>query len=81
MPLTLNAPPQPITCEMVRAIRAPALVTVGAVTRPLWTLSAAAWQRCAADAELAVIPDSNHDAVVRSPRAFGDLLMRFLDRH
>ncbi len=35
VPLTLNAPPQPITCEMVRAIRAPVLVTAGANTRPL----------------------------------------------
>lgn len=81
VPLTLNAPPQPISCEMVGAIRAPALVTVGADTRPLWALSAAAWQRCAAQAELATIPNSNHDAVVRSPQAFAALLMPFLARH
>ena len=81
VPLTLNAPPQPISCEMVGAIRAPALVTVGADTRPLWTLSAAAWQRCAARAELATIANSNHDAVVRAPQAFAALLMPFLARH
>lgn len=81
VPLTLNAPPQPISCEGVGAIRAPALVTVGADTRPLLALSAAAWQRCAAQAELVTIQTSNHDAVVRSPQAFAALLMPFLARH
>ena len=81
VPLTLNAPPQPIGCETVKSIRAPAPITVGADTRPLWTLAAAAWQRCAVDAELAVIPNSNHDAIVRSPQAFAALLMPFLARH
>ena len=81
VPLTLNAPAQPISCEMVGAIRAPALLTVGADTRPLWTLAAAAWKRCAADAELVTIPNSNHDAVVRSPQAFSARLMPFLARH
>ena len=32
-------------------------------------------------AELATIPNSNHDAVVRSPQAFAALLMPFLARH
>lgn len=81
VPMTLNVPPQPISCERVGAIGAPALVTVGADTRPLWALSAAAWQRCAAQAELVTIPNSNHDAVVRSPQAFAALLMPFLARH
>lgn len=81
VPLSLNAPPQPISCEMVAAIRAPSLITVGADTRPLWTLAAAAWQRCAPHAELATIPNSNHDAVLRSSQAFGALLMPFLARH
>ena len=39
VPLTLNAPPQLITCEMVKAIHAPVLVTIGANTRALWTLA------------------------------------------
>lgn len=81
VPLTLNAPPQPISCAMVNAIRAPVLVTVGANTRPLWTLAASALAKCAANAELARIPDSNHDAIVRNPAVFNRVLLGFLDRH
>ena len=81
VPLALNAPPQPINCEGVGAIRASTLVTVGAETRLLWALSAAAWQRYAAQAELVTLPNSNHDAVVRSPQAFAALRMPFLARH
>ena len=81
VPLTLNAPPQPITCDQVKAIKAPVLITVGADTRPLWTLAAAALQRCLPQGERVTIPNSNHDAILRSPRAFNDILMAFLQRH
>ena len=81
VPLTLNAPPQPITCEMVKAIRAPVLVTVGANTRPLWTLAGAALQKCVPDGELVEIPNSNHDAIVRNPDAFNRALLGFLAQH
>ena len=81
VPLTLNAPPQPITCEMVKAIRAPVLVTVGANTRALWVLAGAALQKCVPDGELIEIPNSNHDAIMRNPDAFNRALLGFLERH
>ena len=81
VPLTLNAPPQPITCDGVKAIKAPVLVTVGANTRPLWTLAGAALRQCVPNGELVTIPNSNHDALVRAPQAFNAALLSFLDRH
>lgn len=81
VPLSLNAPPQPITCDMVRAIRAPVLITVGASTRALWTLAARAMAGCAQHGELVTIANSNHDAIVRQPAAFSQALLDFLARH
>ena len=81
VPLTLNAPPQPITCEMVKAIKSPVLITVGANTRPLWTLAGQTLQRCVPDGKLVVLPNSNHDATVRSPAAFNRELVNFLALH
>ena len=78
--LTLNAPPQPIGCEKVGAIRAPMLVTVGSATRPLWAQAAIAVQRCAERAELARIP-GGHDAIVQQAPAFNAALLGFLARH
>ena len=40
VPLSLNAPPQPISCDSVKAIKLPVLVTVGVNTRPLWSTAA-----------------------------------------
>lgn len=81
VPLSLNAPPQPITCDMVTAIKAPVLVTVGANTRPLWSLAAQTMATCVPHGELVTIPNSNHDAIVRQPAAFSRVLLDFLARH
>ncbi|GAC1424735.1 MAG: hypothetical protein NVSMB6_25610 [Burkholderiaceae bacterium] len=81
VPLSLNAPPQPITCDMVRAIKVPVLITVGANTRPLWALAAQTMATCAQHGELVTIADSNHDAVVRQPTAFSRALLDFLAQH
>lgn len=81
VPLTSNAPPQPITREMVEAVAAPILVTVGAETRPSRTLAASAVQRCAQRAELVVLPNTRRDATFRTPRAFNAAMTGFLRRH
>ena len=81
VPLSLNAKPQVISCDMVRAINAPVLVTVGANTRALWTLAAQRMATCAQHGELVTIPDSNHDAIVRQPAAFTQALLDFMARH
>ena len=78
VPLTLNAPPQAISCDMVKAINAPVLITIGANTRPLWTLAGQALQRCVPNGKLVVLPGSNHDATVRHPAAFNRTLLDFL---
>ena len=81
VPLTLNAPPQAITCEMVKTIQSPVLITIGANTRPLWTLAGQTLQRCVLDGKLVVLPNSNHDATVRNPAAFNRELVNFLALH
>ena len=81
VPLTLNAPPQLITCEMVKAIHAPVLVTIGADTRALWTLAGKTLADCVSHGALVVIPHSNHDAILRNPSAFNEALLDFLARH
>lgn len=81
VPLTLNAPPQAITCEMVKTIQSPVLITIGANTRPLWTLAGQTLQRCVPDGKLVVLPNSNHDATVRNPAAFNRELVNFLALH
>ena len=81
VPLTLNAPPQAISCDLVKAIKAPVLITVGANTRPLWTLAAQTLQRCVPDGKLVVLPNSNHDATLRNPAAFNRTLVDFLAIH
>ena len=78
VPLTLNAPPQAITCDMVKAITAPVLITIGANTRPLWTLAGQTLQRCVPNGKLVVLPGSNHDATLRNPAAFNRTLVDFL---
>lgn len=78
VPLTLNAPPQVITCEMVKGITAPVLITIGENTRPLWKLAGQTLQRCVPDGKLVVLPGSNHDATLRNPAAFNRTLVDFL---
>lgn len=81
VPLSLNAPPQPISCDMIRAISAPVLITVGTDTRALWTLAAKTMVTCAPHGKLVMIANSNHDAIVRQPAAFSHALLDFLDQH
>ena len=78
VPLSLNAPPQAITCDMAKKITVPVLVTVGDNTRPLWTLASAALRDCVPDGHLVVIANSNHDAIFRHPAQFNDALLTFL---
>ena len=46
-----------------------------------WAVGDAASIGTATARALAAVPNSNHDAVVRSPQAFAALLMPFLARH
>lgn len=66
---------------MVKAIKSPVLITVGANTRPLWTLAGQTLQRCVLDGKLVTLPNSNYDATVRNPGAFNRELVQFLALH
>ena len=79
VPLSLNAPPQVITCDMAKKITAPVLITVGDDTRPLWALASAALRDCVPTGRLITIKRSNHDAIFRQPQQFNDALLTFLN--
>ena len=63
---------------MVKTIKSPVLIMVGANTRPRWTLAGQTLQRCVPDGKLVTLPNSNHDATVRNPGAFNRELVQFL---
>lgn len=82
VPLTLLAPPPPpVTCDRLKTATFPILVTVGEQTRPLWRLAGETLQRCAPNARLINIADSNHDALFRKPADFNRALLDFLSKN
>lgn len=82
VPLTLSAPPPPpVTCDRLKSAMLPILVTVGENTRPLWRLASETLRRCAPNAQLINIDDSNHDALFRKPAAFNRALLDFLRKN
>lgn len=82
VPLTLSAPPPPpVTCDRLKTATLPILITVGEQTRPLWRLAGEMLQRCAPNAQLVNIADSNHDALFRRPADFNRVLLNFLSKN
>jgi len=82
MILALHAPPPPVfSCPSLRAIRSPALVTVGENAQKQYRMIAEKVSGCLGDAALAVIPAANHDAPIRNPGVFNATLLSFLRRH
>ncbi|HWQ37186.1 MAG TPA: alpha/beta hydrolase [Burkholderiales bacterium] len=81
MSLALTAPPPPaITCESVRAIRVPTLVTHGEAAQTHYRMISERLTACMPNAVLAVIPGTNHDAPMRNPAVFNGTLLGFLAR-
>jgi pimeloyl-ACP methyl ester carboxylesterase len=82
MILALQAPPPPpLTCESLKAIRSPALVTMGENARAQYRMIAEKTAACLGNATLAIIPAANHDAPIRNPGVFNATLLSFLHRN
>jgi pimeloyl-ACP methyl ester carboxylesterase len=76
----LAAPPQPpITCDMLQQIKIPALITVGADTRPYFHIAAEGAARCIPGAQLVTVP-GRHLAITQQPEAFNATLLQFLSK-
>jgi pimeloyl-ACP methyl ester carboxylesterase len=80
---TLNLaapPPPPITCDLLRQIKLPALITYGEQTRPFYRIAAEGAASCIPGAQLVTIPGGRHLAIVQQPDAFNAALLQFLSK-
>ena len=73
-------PPPPITCDHLRQIKVPALITRGEATRPFYRISSEGAASCIPGAELVIIPGGRHLAMVQQPDAFNAALLQFLSK-
>ena len=82
MILALSAPPPPsLTCESLKSIQAPALVTRGENTHAQYRMIAEKAAGCLRNASLAIIPAAGHDAPMRNPGVFNATLLSFLQKN
>ena len=78
--LSLASPPPPaITCDILRQIKIPALMTYGEETRPWFRIAAEGAANCISGAQAVSIP-GRHLAMVQQPDAFNAALLQFLSK-
>jgi pimeloyl-ACP methyl ester carboxylesterase len=70
-------PPPPMTCDQLRHLKIPALMTYGADTWPYYRISAEAAAACIPGAQLVAVP-GRHLAIVQQPDGFNAVLLQFL---
>lgn len=76
--LLLAAPPQPpTTCDMLRQIKIPVLITYGEDTRTFFRIAAEGAASCIPGAQFVAVP-GRHLAIAQQPDAFNAALLRFL---
>jgi pimeloyl-ACP methyl ester carboxylesterase len=82
MILALSAPPPPaLSCDSLKAVRAPTLVTRGENAQPHYRMIAEKAAGCLRNATLVIIPAANHDAPMRNAAVFNGTLLSFLQKH
>ena len=75
---SLAAPPQPpITCDMLRQIKIPVLITFGQDTRSFYRIAAEGAASCIPGAQLVAVP-GRHLAIAQQPEAFNAALLQIL---
>jgi pimeloyl-ACP methyl ester carboxylesterase len=81
LPLLLSGDRLPlVTCDSLRAVKAPTLVVTGAQTPSFFSLVANAAVSCIQGSRLVTIPNANHIMNVQNPGAFNAELLKFLDK-
>jgi pimeloyl-ACP methyl ester carboxylesterase len=73
-------PPPPITCDQLRQIKMPVLVTQGEATRPFYRIASEGAAKCIPGAEFVGIPGGRHLAIFQQADAFNTVLLRFLQK-
>jgi pimeloyl-ACP methyl ester carboxylesterase len=80
-PLMLGAPPPPqITCDALKNVTRPTLVTRGEKGNTYHRLISEGVGKCVPGARQVVFPNLYHDAPSRDPAAFSAALFEFLAR-
>ena len=72
-----SPPPPPITCDMLRQIKVPALMTYDEETRPIYRIAAEGAASCIPGAQSVSVP-GRHLAIVQQPEPFNATLLQFL---
>ena len=67
-----------MTCDQLRQIKIPALMTYGGDTRPFYRIAAEGAAGCIPGAQLVSIQGGRHLAIVQQPDAFNAALLQFL---
>jgi pimeloyl-ACP methyl ester carboxylesterase len=81
LPLLLSGDRVPlVTCDNLRAVKAPTLVVAGAQTPSFFSLIANAVVSCIQGSRLVTIPNANHIMNMQNPGAFNAELLKFLDK-
>jgi pimeloyl-ACP methyl ester carboxylesterase len=71
-------PPPPLTCDQLRQIKMPTMITRGEATRTMYRIASEGAASCIPGAKLVVIPGARHLAMVQQPDAFNAALLQFL---
>ena len=81
LPLLFAAPPESVTCDALRTVKAPTLVIRGANTPLIFSKTSEVVARCIAGSESIAIPDASHAMSYQNPAAFNQALLRFVRKH
>lgn len=71
-------PPPPMTCDQLRQVKIPTLITYGADTTPFFRVAAQAAAECIPGAQLVPIQGGRHLAIIQQSDKFNAALLQFL---
>jgi len=80
IPLLLGSSPAPITCDMLKTLKIPTLITHGEQTQAYYKLVNQGVSKCIPGARQTGFPNLVHDAPIRDPETFATALFEFLAR-
>lgn len=78
MPLLFSGSTEGVTCESLRAVKAPTLLVRGERTPPLFVKTNEAVARCIPGSRQVVIPNASHAMSYDNPPGFNDAVLQFL---
>jgi non-heme chloroperoxidase len=74
-------PPPPFTSESAQRLTMPVLLIEGASTKPIFHITCEKLASCLPDVQRIILPNTTHALCLESPDAFGEAVLKFLNRH